>query len=188
MPFEACRRERVFSHIMAIPNRNANPENVVAGARTFLTTSSTAGRRRLLQSDHSARLFIRVLYNCRTQGKFRLHEFVVMPDHFHVLLTIDTGMTIERAVQLIKGGFSFRAGRELGMRSPVWQKGFSDRRITGVDEFERIRKLHSQESGQTAPGQGSASVSIFFRALRIRARSRASLPKSQADSGCIPCR
>jgi len=124
---------------MAIPNRNANPENVVAAARTFLTTSSTAGRRRLLQSDHSARLFIRVLYNCRTQGKFRLHEFVVMPDHFHVLLTIDTGMTIERAVQLIKGGFSFRAGRELGMRSPVWQKGFSDRRITGVDEFERIR-------------------------------------------------
>ncbi len=45
----------------------------------------------------------------------------------------------ERAVQFIKGGFSFRAGRELGMRSPVWQKGFSDRRITGVDEFERIR-------------------------------------------------
>ncbi len=111
---------------MAIPNRNANPENVVAAARTFLTTSSTAGRRRLLQSDHSARLFIRVLYNYRAQGKFRLHEFVVMPDHFHVLLTIDTGMTIERAVQLIKGGFSFRAGRELGMRSPVWQKGFSD--------------------------------------------------------------
>src|SRR5947208_10449334 len=48
-------------------------------------------------------------------------------------------MTSECAVQLIKGGFSFRAGRELGMRSPVWQKGFSDRRITGVDEFERIR-------------------------------------------------
>ena len=69
----------------------------------------------------------------------RIDAFVVMPDHFHVLLTIDTGMTIERAVQFIKGGFSFRAGRELGMRSPVWQKGFSDRRITGVDEFERIR-------------------------------------------------
>jgi len=90
---------------MAIPNRNANPENVVAAARTFLTTSSTAGRRRLLQSDHSARLFIRVLYNYRAQGKFRLHEFVVMPDHFHVLLTIDTGMTFEHAVQFIKVDF-----------------------------------------------------------------------------------
>src|SRR5207249_10292982 len=101
---------------MAIPNRNANPENVVAAARTFLTTSSTAGRRRLLQSDHSARPFIRVLYNCLTQRKFRLHDFVVMPDHFHDLLTIDTGMTIERAVHLIKCGCSFRDGREWGLR------------------------------------------------------------------------
>jgi len=28
-----------------------------------------------------------------------------MPDHFHVLLTIDTGMTIEHAVQFIKVDF-----------------------------------------------------------------------------------
>src|SRR5204863_5341925 len=85
------------------------------------------------------RFFIRVLSDYRAQEKFRLHEFVVMADHFHILITVDSGTTIERAVQLVKGGFSFRAGRELGMRSPVWQKGFSDRRITGVDEFERIR-------------------------------------------------
>jgi REP-associated tyrosine transposase len=62
---------------------------------------------RLKIRDNSARLFIRVLYNYRTQGKC-LHEFVVRPDHFHILLTIDAGMTIERTVQFIKGGFSFR--------------------------------------------------------------------------------
>ena len=124
---------------MAIPKRNADPKNVAAGARTFLVTSSTANRRRILQSDRSARFFIRVLYDYRAQEKFRLHEFVVMADHFHILITVDSGTTIERAVQLVKGGFSFRAGRELGMRSPIWQKGFSDRRITGFDEFERVR-------------------------------------------------
>ena len=62
-----------------------------------------------------------------------------MPDHFHLLLTVDTGITLERAVQFIKGGFSFRAGREFGIGSPIWQKGFSDRRIWGFDDFERIR-------------------------------------------------
>jgi len=69
---------------MAIPIRHADPENVAAGARTFFVTSSIAGKRNLLQSDRSARLFIRVLYDYCAQGKFRLHEFVVMPDHFHV--------------------------------------------------------------------------------------------------------
>lgn len=84
---------------MSIPKRNADPKNVTAGARTFLVTSSTDGRRRLLQSERSARLFIRMLYEYRDQGIFRLHEFVVMPDHFHLLITVESGTTIERAVQ-----------------------------------------------------------------------------------------
>src|SRR5438067_1629877 len=119
---------------MAIPVRHASPKHVIAGARTFFVTSSTAGKRNLLQSDRSAQLFIRVLYEYRAQGRFRLHEFVVMPNHFHLLLTIDSGMTIERAVQFIKGGFAFRAGKEFGMQAPVWQKGFHDVRVWEAEQ------------------------------------------------------
>ena len=125
---------------MAIPSRHASPENVAAGARTFFITSSIAGKRNLLQSDRSAQLFIRVLYEYRAQSKFRLHEFVVMPDHFHLLLTVDSGITIERAVQFIKGGFAFRAGREFGMRPPIWQKGFYDVRVWTPQQYERSRE------------------------------------------------
>ena len=124
---------------MVTPIRHANPENVAANARTFFITSSIADKRNLLQSDRSAQLFIRVLYEYRKQGKFRLHEFVVMPDHFHVLITIDAGMTIERVVQFIKGGFAFRAGKELGFRSPVWQKGFYDERVWNSRGFAQMR-------------------------------------------------
>lgn len=79
-----------------------------------------------------------VLYDYREQRKFRLHEFVVMPDHFHLLLTVQCDSTIERAVQFVKGGFAFRAGRELGFRAPVWQKGFSEVRILDAEAFERV--------------------------------------------------
>jgi len=61
-----------------------------------------------------------------------------MPDHFHVLLTVDCDMTIERAVQFIKGGFAFRAGRELGFIAPVWQKGFSEVRILDAEAYRRV--------------------------------------------------
>ncbi len=61
----------------------------------------------------SAQLFVRTLYEYRAQHKYRLHEFVVMPDHFHLLITVGSEITIERAMQFIKGGFAFRAGREL---------------------------------------------------------------------------
>lgn len=69
-----------------------------------------------------------------------MHEFVVMPDHFHVLITLDAEISIERAVQFIKGGFAFRAGREFGMPSPFWQKGFSEVRIDDRETYERVTK------------------------------------------------
>jgi putative transposase len=125
---------------MAIPLRHADPRRVAAGARTFFVTSSICGKRNLLQSDRSAGLFVRVLYDYRAQRKFRLHEFVVMPDHFHVLLTVECEMAIERAVQFIKGGFAFRAGRELRFGSPIWQKGFSEVRILDADALLRTRE------------------------------------------------
>ena len=53
-------------------------------ARTFFVTSSTWGKQSLPQSDRAAVLFLRVLYDYRAQNKFRLHEFVVMPDHFQL--------------------------------------------------------------------------------------------------------
>ena len=122
---------------MAIPSRRADPGRVTAGARTFFVTSSICDKRNLLQSDRSAALFVRVLYYYRDQRKFRLHEFVVMPDHFHILLTVESDMTIERAVQLIKGGFAFRAGPEFGFTAPIWQKGFSETRLLDADAFFR---------------------------------------------------
>ena len=109
---------------MSIPTRNADRSHVVAGERTFFVTSSTWGKCGLLQSARAATLLINVVYHYRRQGKYRLHEFVIMPDHIHVLITVGAEMTVEKAVQLIKGGFAFRAGRELGFRAPVWQKGF----------------------------------------------------------------
>ena len=60
-----------------------------------------------------AELFLDTLQRYREQHKFLLHEFVLMPDHFHLLLTPAPEVPMEKAVQLIKGGFSFRVKKEL---------------------------------------------------------------------------
>jgi putative transposase len=75
-------------------------------------------------------LFIETLQHYRAEGRYKLHAFVVMPDHVHLLIT-PLGITVERAVGLIKGGFSHR----LGSKMPVWQKGFDDRRCRDAEDF-----------------------------------------------------
>jgi putative transposase len=46
-------------------------------------------------------------------------------------------MTIEKAMQLIKGGFSYRLKKESGYLGEVWQRGFSEVRITDQEGFSR---------------------------------------------------
>jgi putative transposase len=89
-------------------------------------------------------LFIRVLYQYREQSKYLLHTFVVMPDHFHLLITLGTDVSVERAVQFVKGGFAFRAGKELSLHSPIWQKGFSENRIFTLQAFVAAREYAHQ--------------------------------------------
>jgi putative transposase len=92
--------------------------------RTFFVTSATAQRKALFQRTVAADLLVDVFLSYRDQGKYLLHEFVIMPDHFHALITPAPEISLERAVQFIKGGFSFRLKSTL----PVWQASFTNHR------------------------------------------------------------
>ncbi|MEO7028049.1 MAG: transposase [Acidobacteriaceae bacterium] len=106
---------------------------------TYFVTSATFQRKSLFHVEAKAQLFMETLQDYRTQGKYKLHAFVVMPDHFHLLVT-PLGITIERAVGLIKGGFSHRVGSKF----PVWQKGFHERRMRDAEEFIARREYIHQ--------------------------------------------
>ena len=63
-----------------------------------------------------------------------------MPDHFHMILTPAFEVSLEKAVQFLKGGFSFRAKKELGYLHEVWHKSFNEHQITDADEYEKHRQ------------------------------------------------
>jgi len=113
-------------------------EHATNNGQTYMVTSSTWGRRALFSREVWAELLIDTLYHYRGTA-YLLHEFVIMPDHIHVLLTPQT--SLEKAVQFIKGGFSYRVKKELGSSLEVWQKGFSDHRIRDASDY-RIHQIY----------------------------------------------
>jgi putative transposase len=66
---------------------------------------------------------------------YKLHAYVIMPDHLHLLITPTE--SVEKSVQLIKGGFSFRAKRELEWNGEIWQPGFTDHRIRDEEDWRK---------------------------------------------------
>jgi putative transposase len=112
--------------------------------RTFFVTSTTESRRAVLQSERMAALLMDCLFGNRQKGRFLLHEFVIMPDHFHAIITPATQVPLEKAMQFIKGGFSYRAGKELNVNFAIWQTGFTDHRIRDLQDYEQHRSYIHQ--------------------------------------------
>jgi putative transposase len=117
-------------------------EHATSTGQTYMVTSSTWGRRSLFQNERWAALLIATLYHYRGSA-YLLHEFVIMPDHIYILLTPKT--SLEKAVQFIKGGFSYRAKKELGSNMEVWQKGFSDHRVRDANDY-RLHQIYIQQN------------------------------------------
>jgi putative transposase len=139
---------------MAIPKRHASSEAIQCDRRTFFLTTSAFGKQRLLQSNRMAKLLLDTIRKYRDAGRFEIHEFVVMPDHLHLLLTVGADMTVERAAQFIKGGFSYRAVRELGIKSEIWQRGFSEVRILTAEDY----RTHARYTRENPVRAGLAST------------------------------
>jgi putative transposase len=99
--------------------------------RTYLVTAVTAGRRSLFQVTATAGLLEQTILDYRSQEKFLLHAFVIMPDHFHALITPAPEVSLEKAVQFIKGGFSFR----FKSKHDVWMRSFNESQIMSEEKF-----------------------------------------------------
>ena len=103
--------------------------------RTYFITTVTAQRRRLFQVSATAELLSQTIFDYRGQSRFFLHAFVIMPDHLHLLLTPASEVSLERAIQFIKGGFSFRLKSKL----EVWERGFNESQILTPKKYTACR-------------------------------------------------
>jgi putative transposase len=93
--------------------------------RTYFITSVCASRRRIFQTDRNCELMLDAIRSNRQKGRMQIHSFVLMPDHMHLLLTPAPEVSLEKAMQFLKGGFSFLPRSKLD----VWQRSFAEQRV-----------------------------------------------------------
>jgi len=155
---------------MSKPSRNSAPDAIKSGTRTFFVTSKTTEGKALLQSDRMATLFIDVLRSYVSQKKFVVHEFVVMRNHAHLLISVERDMTIEMAMQLIKGNFPFRAREESGLRGWIWQRGFTEVRIFDRESYLKYKTYIEQipvEAGLVPSAEEYPYCSLYLRRQKV---------------------
>src|SRR5581483_2158513 len=100
---------------------------------TYFITACANMQQNLFQRDQVAELMVATFLKYRDTGEFELHEYVVMPNHIHVLLSIHHQRGFSHALR--ENGIIFRA---------VWEQRYYDRRLCDEDEFAEVSRYIRQ--------------------------------------------
>ena len=109
-------------------------------------TGSCYHRRPQLGSPSIRDLFLKILEETRCNYRFVVYGYVVMPEHFHLLITEPEIGDPSVVIKVIKERFSrhlnkkrCEASGQIGITAPIWQKRFYDFNVWS--ERKRIEKL-----------------------------------------------
>jgi len=114
---------------MSVPKRHGRLPG------TYFVTSRTWESRKLFIKTSACEIFVETLLHYRKEGAYLIHAFVLMPEHFHVLLTPEKDTPLERAIMYIKGRSARKIGETLNPKFRVWQRGFSDHRVRDTGDY-----------------------------------------------------
>ena len=112
--------------------------------KTYFITASAYMHQNLFQRTETADLLLATLFRYRDAGEFTVHEFVIMPNHIHLLISLDDEHAVGRAMQMVKGGFSHAVGQAGLKLKAVWQPSYYEHRVRDEDEYERMRNYIHQ--------------------------------------------
>jgi putative transposase len=118
-----------------------------AGDLHFITCSCYQ-RQPVLGTPERRDLFLTVLENVRLKYSFVILGYVVMPEHFHLLISEPQEQTPSLVMQALKLGFARRVQSTMlksgkVVPSHVWQRRFYDFNVrTEAKRIEKLRYIH----------------------------------------------
>jgi REP element-mobilizing transposase RayT len=105
---------------------------------TYFVTTKAFNSSFLFQVEETARIVVAKLLEYRDKGNYLLHDFAMMPNHLHLILT-PSSASLEKCMQLIKGGSSFEIHKLRGSKTEIWQPGFHESRVTSWTDYQKKR-------------------------------------------------
>ena len=94
--------------------------------RDYLVTTVVNGREPVFSDLYAARRLVAELRRLEEDSVVRWLAWVVMPDHFHGLLTLLPSQRLDATMNLLKGRSSRGVNLLLDRQGSLWQPGFHD--------------------------------------------------------------
>lgn len=121
--------------------RNLRKARISIPNQIYLVTAVTQSRRPVFQNFTHARILIQTLHFQDMQNNCQTLAFVIMPDHFHWLLTLKSLPGISRIMQSVKRHSARQINLNTGNTNrALWQNGFHDHAIRKEEDLKSIAR------------------------------------------------
>lgn len=103
--------------------------------RSYLLTTVTHHRLPLFNDLRNGRLLVHEMRRCEQEGLVDSLAWVVMPDHLHWLLTLNSG-TLGQMMKRLKARSSLALKRRQSSSGSIWQPGFHDHALHRDEDLQ----------------------------------------------------
>ena len=107
--------------------------------RAYLLTTVVEGRRPVFADWRIGRLLVAELRAEHESGRVNSLAWVVMPDHLHWLLTLETG-TLHTLMQRVKSRSAIAINTTLRSKDRLWQKGYHDHAARAEEDLPALAR------------------------------------------------
>ncbi len=144
------------------------------GCLVEVTKRTIQGRFLLRPSTELNRLLLGVLGRAQRLYGVRLHAFVVLSNHYHLLLTVESAQQLALFVGYFQGNLAKEAGRLYRWRGPFWHRRYQHVVVSGEEaaQIARLRYILSNSCKEDLvssplewPGASSTRALLFAETL-----------------------
>ena len=105
----------------------------------YFIVGVTKARRAIFADEANMRLLRETLHRVKELYPFKMHAYVFLPDHFHILIFVPETTNVSKLMQSWQRNFTlnYKAARGITRSLRLWQRGFWDHVIRDADDYEQ---------------------------------------------------
>ena len=105
-----------------------------------LITCVTMQRQKLFSETSMGRIVVKEMSQSESYGVCETLAFVIMPDHFHWLMTVGSQYTLSKIICGVKSHSARMVNHRLRRHGAVWQRGFHDHALRRDEDILHVAR------------------------------------------------
>lgn len=120
-----------------------HPPHLSIGQWDYFITATTYHRQALFVSEPAAKLLFQKIQRAIATVHGRLDAWVIMPDHYHLLLHLQEGATMSKLMNTVHGRVSYQLNRRDAQRGRKLFQNYWDRYVRDeTDYWHTVNYIH----------------------------------------------